>query len=106
MSDKYNGPRNDMTCVSDLVYDLLDDTLVTMNQAIKDVDVPVLNDGSKDPEIWDKLSILCQESKFLRESLTGVAHSALCDAERYSQRSRCQQDKASSLAAVLSDESF
>ena len=81
MSSKYNGPRNDMACVSDLVYDLLGETLVTMSQAIKDVDVPVLNDGSKDPEIWDKLSILCQESKFLRESLTGVAIGLVADKE-------------------------
>lgn len=81
MNGKYNGPRNDMTCVSDLVYDLLGDTLVTMNQAIKDVDVPLLKDGNKDPEIWDKLSILCQESKFLRESLTGVAVGLVADKE-------------------------
>ena len=51
MNSKYNGPRNDMTCVSDLVYDLLGDTLATMNQAIKDVNVPLLEKGSKDPEI-------------------------------------------------------
>lgn len=81
MTNKYNGPRNDMTCVSDLVYDLLGDTLVTMNQAIKDVDVPLLENGSKDPEIWDKLSILCQESKLLRESLTGVAIGLVADKE-------------------------
>lgn len=81
MSSKYNGPRNDMTCVSDLVYDLLGDTLVTMSQAIKDVDVPLLKDGGKDAEIWDKLSTLCQESKFLRESLTGVAIGLVADKE-------------------------
>ena len=81
MNSKYNGPRNDMTCVSDLVYDLLGDTLVMMNQAIKDVDIPLLKDGGKDPEIWDKLSILCQESKFLRESLTGVAIGLVADKE-------------------------
>ena len=81
MSSKYNGPRNDMTCVSDLVYDLLGETLVTMSQAIKDVDVPVLKDGDKNPKIWDKLSILCQESKFLRESLTGVAIGLVADKE-------------------------
>ena len=81
MTNKYNGSRNDMTCVSDLVYDLLGDTLVTMSQAIKDVDVPLLKDGGKDPEIWDKLSVLCQESKFLRESLTGVAIGLVADKE-------------------------